>query len=93
MNLNKKILNWSIIITLLIAYITPGRSADGFAFNYGHPFGFFTMYNTRIKVEDSILNSTAFNLVGFILNILLIYLIFHILNKFISKKSGKESND
>ncbi len=91
MNLNRKVLNWSIMITLLIAYITPGRSTDGFAFNYGYPFGFFTMYNTEINVGGTILDSTLFNIGGFVLNILLMYLMFHILNKFINKKSEKEN--
>ena len=93
MNLNRKFLNWSVVITLLIAYITPGRTTDGFTFDFGYPFVFFTMYNTQINAGDTILNSTLFNIVGFILNILVIYLIFHIFNKFISKKSEKEKVD
>lgn len=87
MNLNRKNLNWSIIITLLIAYLVPGRSTDGFTFDFGYPFAFFTMYNTKLNVGDTILNSTLFNILGFALNILVIYLIFNMFNKFIIRKS------
>lgn len=85
MNFNRKILNWSVIISLLIAYVTPGRSSDGFAFSYGYPFGFFTMYNTKISEGDTILDSNLFNVGGLILNVLIIYCIFYMLNKFVYK--------
>lgn len=93
MNINSKILKWSIIITLLTAYIIPGQSLDGFAFKYGYPFGFFTIYNTEISVGDTILNSTLFNIAKFGLNVLVIYFIFYILNKFINKRSEIKNID
>ena len=89
MNLNRKILNWSVIITVLIAYIVPGRSTDGFSFEFGYPFGFFTMYNIELNVGDTILNSTLFNILGFALNILLVYLIFNMFNNFINRKQER----
>lgn len=89
MSFNKKILNWSIIITLLIAYITPGKSSDGFSFNYGYPFGFFTLYNRKINYGDTIFNSTLLNVGGLLFNILVIYVVLNILNKFINKILGK----
>ncbi len=89
MNINRKILNWSLIITLLIAYIIPGKSSDGFAFDYGYPFGFFTMYNSKISYGDTIFNSTLLNVGGLLLNILVIYCILYVLNKFIPKKLVK----
>ncbi|WP_042274497.1 hypothetical protein [Faecalimicrobium dakarense] len=93
MNFNRKILNWSIIITLLTAYIIPGQSSDGFAFKYGYPYRFFTMYNTEINAGSTIMNSTLFNIDRFILNILIMYFTFHILNKFINKRSRKDNID
>ncbi|MGL5380611.1 hypothetical protein [Clostridium sp.] len=89
MNFNRKILNWSVIITLLIAYVVPGRSTDRFGFEFGYPFGFFTMYNIELQVGDTILNSTLFNILGFVLNILVIYLIFNTFNKVVNRRSEK----
>ena len=86
MNFNRKILNWSIIIILLITYIIPGKSSDGFAFNYGYPFRFFTMYNTEINAEKTLFDLTSINIGGFILNILIIYYLLNIINKFIKKR-------
>ena len=43
--MNNKILSWSISISLLTAYLLPGTSSDGFAFKFGYPFKFFTIYN------------------------------------------------
>lgn len=84
-NMNNKILNWSIVIPLLTVYFLPGTSSDGFAFNYGYPFNFFTIYNNTINVGDTIFNSTAFNFLGFGMNIVVIYFIIYMLNKFINK--------
>ncbi|MGL5714011.1 MAG: hypothetical protein ACRCX2_13400 [Paraclostridium sp.] len=87
-DINKKILNWSIIVSFLTVYILPGQSSDGFAFEYGYPFNFFTIYNTGINEGDTILNSTSFNIGGFAVNVFIIYCIFYILNKFINKKTS-----
>lgn len=81
--MNKKILNWSIVISILTAYMLPGTSSDGFAFEYGYPFKFFTIYNTTINIGDTIFDSTAFNLLGLAINIVVIYYIIYIFNKFI----------
>lgn len=83
--MNNKILNWSIVISLLTAYFLPGTSTDGFAFNYGYPFDFFTIYNSTINVGDTIFNSTTFNLLGFGINVVVIYYLIYIFNKFIIK--------
>lgn len=61
--MNNKILNWSIVISLLTAYFLPGTSPDVFAFNYGYPFDFM----------------------GFGMNIVVIYFIIYMFNKFINK--------
>ena len=86
-NINNKILNWSIVISLLTAYLLPGTSADGFAFTYGYPFNFFTIYNNTINVGDTIFNSTSFNLLGFGMNTVVIYFIIYMFNKFINKNT------
>lgn len=89
MNMNKRILNWSIAISLLTAYMLPGISSDGFAFEYGYPFKFFTIYNNPINIGDTIFNSTALNILGLGLNIVVIYYIIYMLNKFINKRVVK----
>ena len=83
--MDNKILSWSISISLLTAYILPGTSSDGFAFKFGYPFKFFTTYNSPISMGDTIFNSTAFDLFGLSLNIIVIYYIIYICNKFINK--------
>ena len=81
MSFNKKILNYSIVISLLTAYILPCNSSDGFAFDYGYPIEFFTKYNKEITSNESILTSTALNLGALIGNILIIYFIIYIIIK------------
>ena len=43
------------------------------------------MYNTKINVDATIFNYTGFNILIFILNILIIYTIFNILYKSVNK--------
>ena len=83
--MNNKILSGSILISLLTAYLLPGTSSDGFAFKFGYPFKFFTIYNNPISTGDTIFNSTAFDLFGLSMNIIVMYYIIYIFSKFINK--------
>lgn len=83
--MDKKILNWSIVISLLTAYLLPGTSSDGFAFKYGYPFKFFTTYNSPMNIGDTIFYSTALDLFGLAMNIVVIYYIIYVFNKLINK--------
>lgn len=83
--MDKKILNWSIVISLLTAYLLPGTSSDGFAFKYGYPFKFFTTYNSPMNIGDTIFYSTGFDLFGLGMNIVVIYYIIYVFNKLINK--------
>ncbi|MGL4913968.1 MAG: hypothetical protein ACRC3Y_16220 [Romboutsia sp.] len=85
MNFNKKVLNWSIIISLLSAYVLPGKSHDGFGFEYGYPVRFFTRFNMPIKAGDTILNSTNIDLGSLIMNVFIIYFVIYFLDRIISK--------
>jgi len=87
MSFNKKIFNWSIVLSLLTAYILQSKSSDGFAFNYGYPFAFFTRYDSPIKSSDSIFDSTCLNLLTLVLNVLIIYLVLYLINKIINRKN------
>lgn len=83
--MNNKILSWSISISLLTAYLLPGTSSDGFAFKFGYPFKFFTTYNNPISMGDTIFDSTAFNLGGLSVNIIIYYYIIYMCSKFLNK--------
>jgi hypothetical protein len=85
MNFNRKYFNWAIIISLLTAYFLPSRSSDGFAFNYGYPFAFYTRYNSPIQANYSIFNSTLTNILTLALNVLVIYVGIYFINKVIHK--------
>lgn len=83
--MDKKIFKWSIVISLLTAYMLPNTSSDGFAFEYGYPFKFFTTYNSPMNIGDTIFYSTGFDLFGLGMNIVVIYYIIYVFNKFINK--------
>ncbi len=83
--MDKKIFKWSIVISLLTAYMLPSTSSDGFAFEYGYPFKFFTTYNSPMNIGDTIFYSTAFDLFGLSMNIVVIYYIIYVFNKLINK--------
>lgn len=88
MSFNKRILNWSIVLALLSAYILPCKSSDGFAFRYGYPFPFFTRYNTPIRPENSILFSTYTDVATLAINIIIIYLFIYLIHTITKHKSS-----
>ena len=73
MKFNKKYLNWSAWITVLLAYVLPYRSTDGFATTFGYPFPFLTTHKTSINI--SLLMDESINPLYLALNILIIYLL------------------
>ncbi len=74
-----KILKLSIIISLLSAYTFTGKTEDGFALQYGYPINFFTLYNSSNKLAIPIINRSSINILLFILNIFIIYLILYLI--------------
>jgi hypothetical protein len=92
MKFNKKFFNWSAWITLIISYVLPYQSTDGFAASFGYPFSFLTVYNTPINT--SLLRSESLNLPAFAINILIIYFIISFVNAQLAKaKSKKDMNE
>jgi len=92
MKFNKKFFNWSAWITLIISYVLPYQSTDGFAANFGYPFSFLTVYNTPINT--SLLRSESLNLPAFAINILIIYFIISFVNaQLVKAKSKKGMNE
>jgi hypothetical protein len=89
MKINKKVLNWSIWLTLLMTYVLPyqSQSKDGFSTNFGYPFPFFTVYKTPI--QTSLLMSRTISLMPLILNITIIYFAIKFADKLLIKKKDK----
>lgn len=73
MKINKKILSWSIVLSLLSASILPGRLINESRFTYGYPLGFFEISNNALNRGRVILASTNLNLFSFAVNTLLVY--------------------
>lgn len=73
MNINKKILCWASLLTLLTAYVLPSRLSDEGAFLYGYPFGYFEIRKGALDFGDIILSSTSLNLFLLALNIFIFY--------------------
>lgn len=79
MNINKKILSWSLILSLISAYILPGRLVNGGRFAYGYPLGFFEISNKALNTGRIIMSTTNLNLLSFAVNTLLIYFVINFL--------------
>jgi hypothetical protein len=91
MKFNKKFFNWSAWITLIIAYVLPYQSTDGFATNFGYPFAFLTVHKTSITT--SLLMTETLNILLLALNILIVYFVISFANvQFIKVKSGRDRN-
>lgn len=80
MKVNKKLLNWSAWITLLIAYVLPykSQSTDGFATYFGYPISFLTVYKTSINT--SLFMTERINLFTLAINILILYFLINFVN-------------
>ena len=81
MNINKKILGLSTVISLLTIYVIPGRVLDEFEIGFGYPIDFFTLYTRTLNSSPYLLHSTNLNIINLALNILIIYLVVHVLVK------------
>jgi hypothetical protein len=91
MKFNKKCFNWSAWITLLITYVLPYQSSDGFATDFGYPFSFLTVHKTSINT--SLFKTEHINLLPLTLNILIVYLVISFANEQLVKaKSNKDSH-
>ena len=89
MNINKKILGLSTVVSLLTIYIVPGRVLDEFEIGFGYPIEFFTLYSRALNSRPHLLHSTNLNIINLALNILIIYLVVHVLVKIKNKLSSQ----
>lgn len=87
MKFNKKLFNWSAWIILLITYVFPYQSTDGFATKFGYPFAFLTVYKT--SPGRTLLTSQSLNVLILIINILIVYFVFNFANAQLLKKKSK----
>lgn len=85
--IDKKDLNASAWIVIVLAYFLPYRSKDGFATVFGYPIPFFTTYDK--PVGDTLMVSNLLNIGGLAVNILIVYLIIRLIryikNKYLNK--------
>jgi hypothetical protein len=92
MNFNKKFFNWSAWITLLITYVLPYQSTDGFVTKFGYPFPFLTVYKT--STGRSLLMSQNLNVFILAINILIVYFVISFVNAQLAKaKLNRAMND
>ena len=89
MKFDKKLLNWSTWIALLLTYIVPYQ-IDGLAMKCGFPIRFWKIYKTP---NSSLLNSSSLNLLELGINILIIYLLILFINKLYIKQKAKDGKE
>lgn len=58
-------------MTFVLPY--QSQSSDKFSTHFGYPLAFFTVYDAQ--VGKTLMTSTATNIVGFLINVFIIYLI------------------
>jgi hypothetical protein len=85
--IDKKDLNASAWIVIVLTYFLPYRSKDGFTTVFGYPIPFFTTYDR--PVGDTLMVSNLLNIGGLAVNILIVYLIIRLIryikNKYLNK--------
>lgn len=77
--LDKRLFNLAAWMTIILTYILPYKSRDGFATNFGWPFEFFTVYDKPIN--KTIIMSTLTNPLALLLDILVVYCVLYIIKK------------
>lgn len=92
MKFNKRFFNWSVWVTLLLTYILPYQSTDGFATKYGYPFSFFTVYNTKM-IKISLLSSNSINALLLAIDILIVYFVIYAANELLNKRRSDRNKN
>ncbi len=88
MKFDRKLLNWSAWIALVLTYIVPYK-IDGLAVSFGFPIRFWQFHINKTP-NSSLLNSSSLNLLELAINILIIYLIISIIYKLYIKQKDKQ---
>lgn|GEM_PF-2315760 len=86
MRVDVKILGFSLWLSLLTILIFPGSSTGTIGMKYGFPVSFFTFYH-----EDRwLIRGVSINLLGYFINVLIIYFIVFGIIIVIKKLSGRK---
>jgi len=91
MKFDRKLLNWSTWITLVLTYIVPYQ-IDGLAMKCGFPIRFWKIYIFTTP-NSSLFNSSSLNLLELAINILIIYFIISFICKFYIKQKSKKDEE
>jgi len=91
MKFDRKLLNWSTWITLVLTYIVPYQ-IDGLAIKCGFPIRFWKIYIFTTP-NSSLLNSSSLNLLELAINILIIYFIISFIYKLYIKQKSKKDEE
>lgn len=77
--INTRLVNFSFWITLILAYVIPTKQFKV----YGYPFEFFKIYG---DIDNgSLISSSTFEVLPFLLNVLIFYIISYSINLLIKK--------
>jgi len=88
--MNRKFLNWSAWIALVLTYIVPYQ-IDGLAMKCGFPIRFWKIYISTTP-NSSLMNSSSLNLFELLINILIIYLVISFICKLYIKQRNEEND-
>jgi lipoprotein signal peptidase len=68
-----RIINIAFWLEIILSYVLPFKVVDNFQYKIGTPIPYFTVYNTGIGISP--LMSTHLNPLGFIADVVIIYLV------------------
>ncbi|WFR59872.1 hypothetical protein QA584_12565 [Anaerocolumna sp. AGMB13025] len=88
--LNLRRLNLSAWLMVLFTYLLPYRYADGFETTFGYPIPYITIHD--IPIERTPFMSMNINVLAFLINIFIIYIIISLATKLWKRLSKKISN-
>lgn len=84
MKFYRKLFNWSAWLALVLTYVVPYQ-IDDLAMKCGFPIRFWKIYISTAP-NSSLLNSSSLNLLGLVINILIIYLVISFIYKLYFKQ-------
>lgn len=87
----KSYLNWSAWITLILTYVLPYQSTDGFATKFGYPIPFLTTHD--VPIDTTLLKSLDVNILSLAIDIMIVYFVINFAYGLVVKfKSNKDIN-
>ena len=92
MKLNKRILNYSLWISLITILTFPGSAEDEKGIKYGFPISFLTYYHQ----DRWFIKGVSINILNYFINVGIIYILFLGLNEVynrLSKRNIKHEKD